>query len=62
MSAEITKQNEVTLAYLEREREQWMPWHEAAARRVPDAQARADFFMNRIDALLEELIVFPETA
>lgn len=60
MSAETTKQNEITLAYLEREREQWLPWREAATRGVPDAQTRADFFTHRIDALLEELIVLPE--
>jgi len=60
MSIEITKQNEVTLAYLEREREQWLPHYHDAQVGKPDAQTRADFFMHRIDALLEELIVLPE--
>lgn len=60
MSGEIDHQNEVTLSYLEREREEWLPWHAMDVRaggNNADAKARTAYFMNRIDRLLDELVV-----
>lgn len=68
MNAELQKQNEITLAYLEHEREQWLPWHQMDVRAGGmngDAKARAAYFMNRIDRLLDELVIIepaPEAA
>jgi hypothetical protein len=49
-------EREVVMAHLERERELWLPHYQDAKVGKPDAQTRADYFMNRIDSLLLELV------
>jgi hypothetical protein len=62
MSGELVVPNEqeVTLCYLEHEREQWLPWHEIDVRaggNNGEAKTKAAYFMARIDKLLEELVI-----
>lgn len=64
MNAEQQKQNEVVLCHLERERELWLPHYQVSIRAEgfnSDANTRADFFMRRINALLEELVIVDGT-
>ena len=56
----VPNQYEITMAYLEHERDEWLPHYKLSRETTgavqADALARADFFMGRIDKLLQELV------